>query len=103
MSKAAKARIEVFRSGTFTPMAGAALTYSAADLKAVADAYDAVNAPAPVVVGHPTTDAPAYGWVESFDYDASADRLFANLGDIDPAFSAAVKAGRYKRGRRQGS
>ena len=97
MTNAAKARIEVFRSGTFAPMEGAAITYSAADLKAAVDAYDAANAPAPVVVGHPTADAPAYGWVESFDYDASADRLYANVGEIDPEFSEAVKAGRYKR------
>lgn len=91
------ARIEVFRSGTFTPMEGGALTYSAADLKAIADAYDAETAPAPVVVGHPKTDAPAYAWAKSFDYDASTDRLFATVGEIDPAFSEAVKAGRYKK------
>lgn len=91
------ARIEVFRTGTFTPMQGGELTYSAADLKAMADAYDAETAPAPVVVGHPDTDAPAYAWAESFDYDATADRLFATIGDIDPAFSEAVKAKRYKK------
>lgn len=91
------ARIEVFRTGTFTPMEGGSLTYSAADLKALADAYDPETAPAPVVVGHPKTDAPAYAWAKSFDYDASADRLYATVGEIDPAFSEAVKAGRYKK------
>ncbi|MFK4060302.1 hypothetical protein [Brucella anthropi] len=91
------ARIEVFRSGTFTPMQGAALDYSAADLKAVADAYDYETAPAPIVVGHPDIDAPAYGWVKSFDYDATADRLFANLIDINPEFAAEVKKGSYKK------
>lgn len=91
------ARIEVFRTGTFTPMSGAPITYTAADLKAVADAYDPATAPAPIVVGHPVADAPAFGWVESFDFDATSDRLYANVGEIDPAFSAAVKAGRYKK------
>ncbi|WP_226781845.1 hypothetical protein [Oceaniglobus trochenteri] len=94
---AATARIEVFRPGTFTPMGGGNLTYSAADLAAVADAYDFETAPAPVVVGHPTTDAPAYGWITGFDYDASAGRLYATLGELDAAFSQAVKAGRYKK------
>ncbi|WP_288082582.1 hypothetical protein [Shinella sp.] len=93
----ATARIEVFRSGTFTPMEGEPITYSAADLKAIVDAYDVATAPAPVVVGHPKTDAPAYGWAQSFDYDASADRLYATVGEIDPAFSDAVRAGRYKK------
>ena len=37
------ARIEVFRPGTFTPMGGGDLTFSAADLAAVADAYDAMT------------------------------------------------------------
>jgi hypothetical protein len=95
--KPTTARIEVFRPGTFTPMEGVAQTYSAADLRAIADAYDFETAPAPIVVGHPTTDAPAYGWVASFEYDGTKDRLFANLVDIDPAFSTAVKAGRYKK------
>lgn len=93
----ATARIEVFRPGTFTPMEGAPITYSAADLKAVADAYDPETAPVPVVVGHPATDAPAYAWAKGFDYDASAQRLYATVGEIDPVFSEAVKAGRYKK------
>lgn len=97
MTTANTARIEVFRTGTFTPMEGGSLTYSAADLKAIADAYDPETAPAPVVVGHPKTDAPAYAWAKSFDYDASADRLYATVGEIDPAFSEVVKAGRYKK------
>ncbi|MCX2697066.1 hypothetical protein [Ochrobactrum chromiisoli] len=96
-AKSQTARIEVFRSGTFTSMQGAALNYSAADLKAVADNYDYDTAPAPIVVGHPNIDAPAYGWVKSFDYDASADRLFANLIDINPEFAAEVKKGSYKK------
>lgn len=95
--KSCNARIEVFRSGTFTPMNGEPITYSASDLKAVADCYDRDTAPAPIVVGHPATDAPAYGWVDSFEYDAAADRLFANLSEIDPDFSEAVKSGRYKK------
>lgn len=91
------ARIEVFRPGTFRPMVGEPITYSAADLLAVADAYDPQTAPAPIVVGHPDTDAPAFGWVESFDYDAKSERLFANLHEIEPTFAEAVKGGRYKK------
>lgn len=91
------ARIEVFRTGTFTAMDGRQLSFSAADLKAMADAYAYATAPAPVVVGHPNTDTPAFGWAKSFDYDAKADRLFANVDEIAPAFAEAVKAGRYKK------
>jgi len=91
------ARIEVFRPGTFTPMSGDPITYSAADLKAIADAYDPATAPAPIVVGHPDTDAPAFGWVDRFDYDAQAERLFAELHDIEPQFAGLVRAGRFRK------
>lgn len=91
------ARIEVFRPGTFKPMDGEAITYSAADLKAMADAYSPDTAPAPIVVGHPSTDAPAFGWVEKFDYDQNAERLYATLTDIEPQFAEMVKAGRFKK------
>ncbi|WP_299165807.1 hypothetical protein [uncultured Tateyamaria sp.] len=91
------ARIEVFRPGDFVDMAGQQLTYTAADLRAIADAYDFDSAPAPVVVGHPDADAPAYAWVTGFEFDAQAERLFANIGEIDTAFGEAVQAGRYKK------
>ena len=42
-------------------------------------------------------DAPAYAWAKAFDFDASAGRLYATVGEIDPAFGEAVKAGRYKK------
>ena len=96
-AKPLTARIEVFRPGTFTPMGGEPIQFSAADLRAVADAYDPSTAPAPLVVGHPGTDAPAYGWVEKFDYDSDGERLFATVGDIDPAFAEMVRAGRYRK------
>lgn len=90
-------RIEVFRPGTFTPMQGGTLTYSAADLKAAADAYDKETAPAPVVVGHPSTDAPAYAWAEGFEYDATAERLYADVGEINPSFAEEVRKGTYRK------
>lgn len=96
-AKPLTARIEVFRPGTFKPMEGDPITYSAADLRAIADAYDPETAPAPIVIGHPDTDAPAWGWVDRFDYDATAERLFAELTEIEPAFAELVKAGRFKK------
>lgn len=89
--------IEVFRPGTFTPMVGAAISYSADDLRAIAAAYDGNAAPAPVVVGHPKTDDPAFGWIKGFRFDETSQRLLADVGELEPAFSDAVGAGRYKR------
>ena len=49
--------------------------------------------PAPVVVGHPSDYAPAYGWVDRLR--RVGDRLQARLCDVAPAFREAVEAGRY--------
>lgn len=53
------------------------------------------QAPAPVVIGHPDTDAPAYGWVESLLVQGGI--LKATLEDTTAEFADMVKAGRYKR------
>ncbi|MEP3298558.1 MAG: hypothetical protein ABJO27_19150 [Pseudoruegeria sp.] len=91
------ARIEVFRPGTFTPSAGKPIEFSTADLKAIADAYDPDSSPAPIVVGHPNMDAPAYGWIKGLEFDEQSERLFADLHEIEPQFADLVKQGRYKK------
>lgn len=85
---------EIFRTGTHTPMQGAAITFADADLQAIADAYDPAISQAPIVVGHPAIDAPAYGWVTSLAVDS--DRLAAVPEQVDPAFAELVRSGRFK-------
>jgi len=89
-------QIEIFRPGKFTSMEGIGVQISPADLQAIADAYDPAS-DAPVVVGHPDHDAPAYGWVKGLRYDAAGERLLADIGDLSPSFAAAVKAKNYKK------
>ena len=90
-------RIEVLRAGTFAPMTGAPVSFSADDLKAIAAAFNREAAPVPAVVGHPSTDHPAYGWAKSFSYDEASQRLVAELDEVEPQFADAVAQGRYKR------
>lgn len=100
MSKTAKKnrRIETFRPGTHTSSQGVELVFTAEQLQDLATSYDAVNAPAPIVLGHPTMDAPAFGWAAGFSYDATRERLDADLGDdLDPQFTAAVEAGKFRK------
>lgn len=91
------ATIEAFRPGTFGPMQGGSLTFTAADLRASASAYDPGLAPAPVVVGHPKTDAPAFGWISAVRYDDARQRMLADVTDLEPTFADAVRAKRYRR------
>lgn len=86
--------IEIFRAGRHTAMSGKTLSFSAADLAASAAAYDPAVHEAPIVVGHPATDGPAYGWVERLAVDQ--DRLQATPRQVDPAFAELVVAGRFK-------
>lgn len=86
--------IELIRPGTYTAMNGKEITFSEADLRASADAYSPALSEAPLVVGHPTTDAPAYGWVEALNFCGA---LQATPSQVDPAFAEIVEAGRYKK------
>ncbi len=84
--------IDIFRAGTHRDSAGRERAWSADDLDGVVAAHEQGD-PAPVVVGHPETDAPAWGWIDALR--RTGDRLQARLRDLDPAFREAVEAGRY--------
>jgi len=89
------ATIQIFRAGRHTANSGQTLAFSDGDLEAAAKAYDPKKHEAPLVVGHPTTNAPAYGWVKSIEY--SDGLLSAEPQQVDPEFQEMVKAGRFKK------
>ena len=89
------ASLHIFSVGTWTPTSGQPLTFSAADLAATAAAYDPAKHEAPLVVGHPATDDPAYGWVDSLV--ARGPDLEAVPREVDPEFAAMVNAERFNR------
>ena len=85
--------IRIFRAGTFTSLEGTKVSFAAADLVAIAAAYDADADPAPLVIGHPKTDDPAYGWVGSLAVDG--DMLVATPSRVVPSFAETVREGSY--------
>ena len=87
--------IEIFRTGTFTTRSGDEISFSAADLKAIVDGYDPARHEAPIVIGHPATDAPAHGWVRKIEL--RGDKLLAHVDQVSPAFADSVRAGRFRR------
>lgn len=86
---------EIFRSGTHQPMKGDAIAFSEGDLAAIAGAYDPAKHLAPIVVGHPKLDAPAYGWIEKLA--VRGDRLVATPREVDAAFADLVQGGKFKK------
>ena len=68
--------IDICRAGTWRDMAGRAVPLDADRLDRIVAAHAAAD-PAPVVVGHPETDAPAYAWIDGLR--RVGDRLQARL------------------------
>lgn len=87
--------LHIFKPGRRTAMSGVTLDFSESDLEASARAYDPAKHEAPIVVGHPRHDAPAYGWVKSLA--AGAEGLSAEPHQVDANFAELVAAGRYKK------
>jgi len=87
--------IEIFRSGRHTDMHGRAFDITRADLADIASRYDPAKHEAPLVIGHPQTNAPAYGWVKGLR--VVGDTLVADTHQVDPAFAEVVNAGRWKK------
>ena len=87
-------RIHILRPGTFRSR-GVAHTFSEADIRSVAGVYDPAKHEAPIVVGHPRDDTPAFGWVGGLVADTAG--LHATPRQIAPAFAEAVESGRYKK------
>lgn len=88
-------RIHIFRAGKQTAMSGLQLNFSESDLAAAAAAYNPELHEAPLVVGHPKSDGPAYGWVKSLAADGAG--LFAEPDQVNAEFEEQVKAGAYKK------
>ena len=88
--------IEIFKAGNHVASDGRAREFSVAVVAAMAAVYSPARHEAPLTLGHPADNLPAYGWAKSLR--ATDDgRLMMRAGDVTPEFSEAVKAGRYKK------
>jgi len=87
--------IEIFRTGHHRDMSGADISFSESDLAETAAAYDPSAHEAPLVIGHPKANAPAYGWVKELEFSENA--LTAIPHQVDPEFAEMVSAGRFKK------
>ncbi|WP_370175463.1 hypothetical protein [Sphingobium abikonense] len=85
--------IRLARSGTFTSNEGVAVSFNEAMFAATAAAYDRAGDPAPLVIGHPKLDDPAFGWVDSLAVENG--ELVARPADVEPAFAEAVRKKQY--------
>lgn len=89
------AALQIFKPGRHTAMSGQVLAFSESDLQATVAAYDPAKHEAPLVVGHPKADLPAYGWVQSLAFcDGAID---ATPAQVNADFADMVAAGAFKK------
>lgn len=71
-------------------------TFGAEALAEMAASYNRALREAPLTVGHPKDNLPAYGWVGRV-YVNEAGNLAIDPVQVDPAFAEMVRAGRFKK------
>jgi hypothetical protein len=90
-----KKRIKMLKPGKFTAMNGKVVSFTEADLKATAAAYNPEIHAAPFVIGHPKHDDPAYGRIGTAEF--AEGFLMGAPDQVDPAFAEAVNSGKFNR------
>ena len=90
-------RIAIFKTGHHAATSGETLDATADYVRAIAAAYDPALHEAPVFIGHPKDNAPAYGWVRALTFDEGSGTLYADLAQVEPQFAALLADGRFKK------
>jgi hypothetical protein len=87
--------LHIFRGGNTIDGHGKRVTFDAKTIAQIAANYNAKTHEAPIVIGHPTDNAPAYGWVRRLV--AKGLDLYAEPDQLNPDFKSAVQSGAYKK------
>jgi hypothetical protein len=88
-------RINIFKTGTHTSSNGATLDFSEDKLQGSAESYSPSVHEAPIVIGHPKDNGPAYGWIKSMEF--SEGSLDAIPDQVNEDFAEMVKKGSFKK------
>lgn len=88
---------EIFKSGKHTDSSGHEINFSDDDVEKIAKNYNPAIHEAPIVIGHPKTNAPAFGWIKGLVFDAAKKALKAIPSQMNTDFVEAVKNGAYKK------
>lgn len=87
---------EIFFPGKHTAANGVSLEFGEDLLKQSVAAYDPALHEAPIVVGHPKDNHPAFGWIKGLEFKEG--KVYAIPGDdLDADFAELVAKGRYKK------
>jgi hypothetical protein len=87
--------IAIFKVGRHTDASGQTRDWTRADLDQIVRSYNPQDHEAPVVIGHPASNDPAWAWIEGLR--RTGDVLYAKLKDVVPAFGDMVRQGLFKK------
>lgn len=88
--------IEIFKIGKHTATNGQTLPFDETMLAAAVKGYDPKLHEAPVVVGHPKDNHPAFGWIDHLELTKDGVVL-AHPKQVDADFAELVEQGKYKK------
>jgi len=87
--------IEIFETGTWTSKEGLTREWTDTDLEEIASSYDPNKFLAPLTIGHPEDNSPAYGWVDALKKEGN--KLLARPREVVEEFKEAVKKGLFRK------
>ena len=87
-----KKMIPILRVGSYKDVSGKSYEITPQILEEIVETYE-INS-APLVKGHPVSNAPAMGWVEKLKI--TGDELLASFSQINEDFKEAIKQGLFK-------
>lgn len=87
--------VEIFRAGKHVDSQGRSRDFSVADLDRMVGSYQPAQHEAPVVIGHPKDNAPAWGWVEALKRDGAV--ALAKFKQVQPEFADMADQGLFKK------
>ena len=87
--------IHILRPGKFVSSKGQAVEFSSENIEKIAHDYDPALFRSPIVVGHPKTNDPAFGWVKSLK--SEGNKLIAEPEKVVPQFADLVQKGVYSK------
>jgi hypothetical protein len=88
-------KIHIFKTGTHTSAAGTTHDFNESVLQDAANVYDPQLHEAPLVIGHPKDNGPAYGWVQTVNFDEG--NVSVTPHQVNADFAEMVQSGAFKK------
>jgi hypothetical protein len=85
----------IFKTGKHTDSKGNTKEWTEVDLDNIVKKYDPQKHEAPIVIGHPETNAPAFGWIDKLK--RVGDTLYALPKQLASEFVELVQKGAFKK------